>query len=234
MANETMIIAIDGPSGSGKSTLSQRLAQALDFVHIDTGAMYRSVALAAQHAGIAPDDHERLGQLCRQLQIRFARCDGQERVYLNGEDVSEAIRTPQMSLLTSKISASPAVRRAMVELQRAMAVDLDVVLEGRDIGTVVFPDADVKFFLSASAKTRGQRRYEQLRSRGLEVSLEDIIDQVIARDAADSARDHAPLQQAADALVIDSTSLSIEQVLERMLLRVQQVRQGHHCGGRCA
>lgn len=211
------IIAIDGPSGAGKSTLSKLLAKELGFVNLDTGAMYRCVALAASRRGIDPDDHAALGALARTLRIEFLRGGAGERVLLDGEDVSTAIRTPAVSLLTSKVSAVAGVRAALVELQRQLGAFGGVVLEGRDIGTVVFPEAEVKFFLVATARERGRRRYEELRAKGLMVDLEQTIAEVEARDAADSAREHAPLLQAADAVAIDTTGVAIEQVLADML-----------------
>lgn len=223
--NRELIIAIDGPSGAGKSTLSKLLARALNYVNIDTGAMYRSVALAAHRQGIEAADEAGLGRLCESLSIDFIRNGAGERVLLNGEDVSEAIRTPEISLLTSRISACRSVREAMVRLQRKMGARGGVVLEGRDIGSVVFPDAEVKFFLKASAQERGRRRYEELKEKGLPVDLEQTIAEVRERDAADSAREHAPLVQAADAEVIDSTALSIDQVLAEMLEVVRARRR---------
>lgn len=222
MTSKKPIIAIDGPSGAGKSTLSKLLARELGLVNIDTGAMYRCVALAAARRGIAPDDATALKALCRDLHIEFVPSGDGERVLLNGEDVSAAIRTPENSLLTSRVSACPAVRRAMVGLQQELGREGGVVLEGRDIGTVVFPEADVKFFLSASAEERGRRRYEELRARGIDVDPDQTIAEVRARDAADSAREHAPLQQAADAVVVDSTAKGIAEVLEEMLAVVRE------------
>jgi cytidylate kinase len=204
--------------------LSRRLAQRLQYVNIDTGAMYRSVALAARRAGIALDDPRALERLCMDLDIRFAPNNGTEKVLLDGEDVSEAIRTPEISLLSSKVSAQPVVRSAMVRLQRQMGENGGVVLEGRDIGTVVFPAAEVKFFLAATARERGRRRYLELKEKGLDVDLERTIAEVEARDAADCGRQHAPLRQAEDAVLIDTTRLNIDQVLERML-RVVAERQ---------
>lgn len=220
-----LIVAIDGPSGAGKSTLSKLLARTLNYVNIDTGAMYRTVALAAQRQGIKPSDEAALASLCDNIAIDFIRSATGERVLLNGEDVSEAIRTPEISLLTSRVSACRAVREAMVRLQRKMGERGGVVLEGRDIGSVVFPDAEVKFFLLASAEERGRRRYEELKEKGLSVDLERTIAEVEARDAADSAREHAPLVRAEDAEVIDSTVLSIDQVLEAMLQEVRARRR---------
>lgn len=220
-----LIVAIDGPSGAGKSTLSKRLAQELGYVNIDTGAMYRSVALAASRKSIDPLNEMALTILAESIRVEFVRQSNSELVLLNGEDVSAAIRTPEVSLLTSRISAYLGVRRAMVELQRRMGAKGGVVLEGRDIGTVVFPHAEVKFFLSASAAERGRRRYEELKAKGLSVELPRTIAEVEARDAADSAREHAPLTQAADALAIDSTAMTIDEVLRIMLEVVRQRRR---------
>lgn len=219
-----LIIAIDGPSGAGKSTLSKLLAQRLGYVHLDTGAMYRCVALAAMKEGITPAEHQRLGELAQRLKIEFVPSAGTELVYLDGQDVSRAIRTPEVSLLTSKVSAAPEVRNALVVLQRNLGQTGGVVLEGRDIGTVVFPQAQVKFFLLATAEERGRRRYNELIAKGSDVSLEQTIAEVIARDAADSEREHAPLLQADDAVVIDSTDQSIDEVLATMI-RIAQARR---------
>lgn len=223
--NRELIVAIDGPSGAGKSTLGKLLARRLGYMNLDTGAMYRTVALAAARKGIDPADSKALGRLCRKLRIEFVRDDGGERVLLDGEDVSEAIRTPEISRLTSAIAACPEVRRALVVLQREIGGRGGVVLEGRDIGTVVFPEAEAKFFLLATAEERGRRRYEELKARGVPVSLEQTIAEVEARDSADSGREHAPLTQAADAVVVDSTALSIEQVLDGMLGVVRERRR---------
>jgi cytidylate kinase len=220
--DKELIIAIDGPSGSGKSTLSKLLARALNYTNIDTGAMYRSVALAASRAGVQPEEGEGLARLCEKLQIEFKRQNDNERVLLDGEDVSEAIRTPEASMLASRYSAVPEVRRAMVELQRNMGAEGGVVLEGRDIGTVVFPNAEVKFFLLASPEERGRRRFEELKAKGLPVDLQQTIAEVQARDEAYSAREHAPLIQAEDALAIDTTSMTIEEVLQEMVRVVRE------------
>ncbi len=220
-----LIIAIDGPSGSGKSTLSRRLAAALDYTNIDTGAMYRSVGLAAHRAGIDTGDDRALNTLCAGLSIEFVRKDEEEQVWLNGEDVSEAIRTPEMSLMASRVSANAAVRKTMLGLQRALGERGGVILEGRDIGTVVFPRAEVKFFLKASARERGRRRCQELRDKGLDVSLEQTIEEVKQRDAADTNRLHAPLLQAEDAVVIDTTAMTIDQVLQQMIAVVAERRQ---------
>lgn len=217
-----LIVAIDGPSGAGKSTLSRALAAALGYVNIDTGAMFRSVAYAVRQRHIDPADHAALGAVCAELSIRFQRDRNGERVLVNGEDVTEAIRTPEISLLTAQVAASPQVREALLRLQRKMGEEGGVVLEGRDIGSVVFPRADVKFFLSASAQERGRRRYCELVAKGEPVDLQTTVAEVAERDAADVARAHAPLLQAEDAVVIDSSGLTIEQVLDKMLQSVRQ------------
>ncbi len=215
------IIAIDGPSGAGKSTLSKLLARELGLVNIDTGAMYRCVALAAARGGVDPEDAQALERICAGMAINFIRDGAGERVLLDGEDVSAAIRAPEISLLTSRVAACPQVRRALVGRQQELGRDGGVVLEGRDIGTVVFPDAEVKFYLSATASERGRRRFEELRVKGLAVDLLQTIAEVEARDSADSAREHAPLLQATDAVVIDSTAKPIEVVLAEMLRAVR-------------
>lgn len=211
-----LVIAIDGPSGAGKSTIAGRLAQRLSYLQIDTGAMYRAVAYLIHQAGIDPEDEAVVERFCRNVDVRLEMVGGVQRVLANGQDVTCRIRTPEMSLLTSRISALKPVRAAMVRAQRAMGRDGGVVLEGRDIGTVVFPDADLKFFLSASPEERGRRRYAELVGKGERVSLEETIAAVAQRDEQDSRRDIAPLRQAEDAIPIDSSGIGIEEVLERM------------------
>jgi CMP/dCMP kinase len=212
-----LVIAIDGPSGAGKSTVSRLLAQRLGYLQIDTGAMYRAVAYLLQQAGIDPDDMTAVEGLCRGVDIRLEQVDGQQRVIANDQDVTAQIRTPEMSLMTSRISALRPVREAMLQAQRRMGARGGVVLEGRDIGTVVFPDADVKFFLSASAAERGRRRFLELAAKGEQVTLEETIQAVDDRDQQDSQRDLAPLRQAEDAVAIDSSSRSIDEVLDSMV-----------------
>jgi CMP/dCMP kinase len=211
-----VIVAIDGPSGAGKSSITKLLAKRLGYLNIDTGAMFRSVALMAQRAGISCEDDAGLAELCRGLCITFEREDGGYRVLVNGEDVSSAIRSEEVGLLTSCVSARKPVRDALLAMQRTMGQAGGVILEGRDIGTVVFPDAEVKFFLFASAEERGKRRYLELAARGEQVTLEETIAKVVSRDRQDEGREHAPLRQAADAIPVDSTALSIDEVLDFM------------------
>ncbi len=224
--SKKLIIAIDGPSGAGKSTVSRLLAERLGYLNIDTGAMYRSVALAAHRAGIPPGDGEALEQLCARLDLRLeVDPNGGLRVMLDGEDVSAAIRTPEISRLTPLVAAVPAVRRAMVRLQRRLGREGGVVLEGRDIGTVVFPDADLKVFLHASAQERGRRRWLELKAKGIEADLDQTVREVVERDRVDMEREAAPLVRPEGAVDIDSGSLTVEQVVDRLLAEVERVRR---------
>ena len=217
-----LIIAVDGPSGAGKSTITRCLSKQLGYLYIDTGAMYRAVALAVERAGISPDDDDALTAVCREAEISFVRTDGCCHVFLDGEDVSAAIRTPEISLLTSKVSMKKVVRDILARRQRELGKDGGVILEGRDIGTVVFPDADLKFFLSASAEERGKRRYLELKAKGDDVQLERTIAEVAQRDKQDAQREHAPLRRADDAIDIDSTGLSIEEVVALMEEKIRE------------
>jgi cytidylate kinase len=210
-----IVVAIDGPAGAGKSTIARALAARLGFVYIDTGAMYRAVALWAIQRGTALDDMHRLEQLAREARIEFAA--GNSQVLLNGEDVTAAIRDAGMADAASRVSTVPAVRRALVEVQRRMAAENSVVMEGRDIGTVVFPNADVKVFLDATPQVRAQRRVQDMRSKGIEVTPEQLTLEIAERDRRDTTRGEAPLMQAPDALYLDSSDLTAEQVVEEIL-----------------
>lgn len=222
------IVAIDGPAGAGKSTVARRLADALDFVLVDTGAMYRSVALAAKRADIAWNDAERLGGLANGLvvghSLAFLRdAELGVRVTLEGEDISDAIRTPDVAQGASVVSAHAEVRAALLDLQRQAGNEGGVVLEGRDIGTVVFPDAEVKFFLTASAETRAKRRHDELVAKGRMITFDETLADVKQRDAQDEGRAVAPLRQAEGAIVIDSTGLTLEETVATMLGHVKRV-----------
>jgi CMP/dCMP kinase len=222
------VVAIDGPAGAGKSTVTKRVASELGYLLVDTGALYRAVALAALRAGVSWDDSSALGRLAFQLVDERAvaletQADGAVGVSLHGEDVSLAIREPNVSQGASKVSAVPAVREALLDMQRAAGEDGGVVLEGRDIGTVVFPSADAKFFLTASVEVRAQRRLDELLARGASAQFEDVRREVTERDLRDSTRPIAPLKQASDAISIDSSVLSIDQVVARIVQRVREV-----------
>jgi CMP/dCMP kinase len=214
------IVAIDGPAGAGKSTAARRLAERMGFALVDTGAIYRAVALAASRRGVAFDDDARLGALLPLLAVRFEPVPGSsQRVLLDGEDVSAAIRTPPISLGASAVSARPVVRAGLLDLQRRLATapgNRGAVLEGRDIGTVVFPDADLKFFLTASPEARARRRFEELRARGDPATFEQVLADQRKRDGDDASRALAPLQAATDAVLLDTTALALEEVVERV------------------
>lgn len=214
--NRRMIVAIDGPSGAGKSSVTKALADSLGYLHIDTGAMFRVVALMAVRGGIDPADTAALAGLCAGLHIDFALSDGVCRVLANGEDVTAAIRSPEISLLTSRVAAVSTVRDHLLFLQRRMGERGGVVLEGRDIGTVVFPAADIKFYLTASAEERGRRRFTELQAKGEPVDLAQTVAEVIQRDEQDMNRAYAPLRRAEDAIEIDSTALTLAEVIAEM------------------
>ena len=223
-----IIVAIDGPAGAGKSTIARKLADALGYVLVDTGAMYRSVALAAHRSGVPWNDATGLGGLARGLVSQRALSFERDaalgvRVKLSGEDVSEAIRTPDIAQGASTVSTHPEVRAALLELQRQAGKEGGVVLEGRDIGTVVFPNAQAKFFLTASAECRAKRRHAELVAKGQNVTFEDTLEDVRRRDAQDSNRTHAPLKQADDAVLVDSTDLSIDETVQKMLDHARKV-----------
>ncbi|HEX4512306.1 MAG TPA: (d)CMP kinase, partial [Polyangiaceae bacterium] len=201
------IVAIDGPAGAGKSTVAKRVAQALGFVLLDTGALYRAVALAAKRGGVDVNDANRAGALAEDLARRSAIRLEPERVTLDGEDVSREIRTPDMGMDASTVSAHPAVRKALLDMQRKAGEDGGIVAEGRDIGTVVFPDAEHKFFLTASAEVRARRRFEELVAKGQKVTEEETLAEVKRRDAQDEGRVVAPLKPAPDAELVDSSSM---------------------------
>jgi cytidylate kinase len=220
------IVAIDGPAGAGKSTVARRLADALGFVLVDTGAMYRVVAVAAQRAGVPWSDGAALGSLARSLVERGALSferDGERgvRVRLDAQDVTDAIRTADIGMGASTVSAFKEVRDALLDLQRQAGRAGGVVLEGRDIGTVVFPDADVKLFLTARPEVRAKRRFDELVAKGQKVTLEETLAEVRRRDEQDTTRAVAPLKQAPDATLIDNSDVGIDETVARMVARVK-------------
>jgi cytidylate kinase len=217
-----LIIAIDGPSAAGKSTLAKRLAQDLGFTYLDTGGMYRALALKVLREGIDISNDESVTELIGRTDIDLVATDGKLKVLLDGEDVSHEIRTPEVSQMASKASALKVVRRWMLVLQRGFGRRGNVVAEGRDIGTVVFPDAEVKIYLDATVQERARRRVEELRKAGRQVSLEETLREMGERDKRDSERDLAPLRKANDAIAIDSTSLDAEALAQRVM---QQIRK---------
>jgi cytidylate kinase len=211
-----LLITIDGPSGAGKTTVSRILADRLRYRYIDTGALYRGVALAAVSSGLNSDDDNGLEKLCNTLKLNFVLDKKGLRLILNGSDITDQIRTPEITMFASAVSARPVVRNFLLNLQRDLGREKGVVFEGRDMGTVVFPGADVKFFLDASPNIRAKRRYNELKSTNPQ-PLEAVEREMYRRDKNDSTRALAPLKPAKDAIRIDSTDLSIETVVERMV-----------------
>ena len=227
MVEKQNIITIDGPSGAGKSTISKLLAARLYYTYLDTGAMYRVVGLMVERTGLdlqAANSREKLVQLLDSFDLKLAPgLENQEtRAFLNGEDVSETIRTPEMAMVASRVSAEPEVRTKLSDMQRVMGSKGAIVAEGRDMGTVVFPDAKYKFFLDATPEERALRRQKQLLEKGQKVEYEEILSQIRKRDQDDSSRSLAPLKPAADAIVIDSSEMSIEEVVSFMLAVIEK------------
>lgn len=222
MPGRQPVVAIDGPTAAGKSTVAQGVARRLGFRYVDTGAMYRSVALAALRRGVSLDDYAGLGRLASALAIEVRADARGQRVIMDGEDVTAAIRTPEVSSASSVVSAVPAVRSAMVACQRALAAEGGVVMEGRDIGTVVFPDAEVKVFLSASLEERAQRRHAELTARGVQIDPDQVRRQEAERDQRDATRVHSPLRAAPGAVVIDTTARDPEEIVDYIVGLVRE------------
>ena len=211
MNEKICTIAIDGPSGAGKSSIARRAAERFGFIYVDTGAIYRTVGLAARRAEIDPKDTDAVIALLPSLKIELRHGeDGMQHMYLNGEDVSGLIRTPEISMYASAVSAIPAVRAFLMDMQRDMAKTMSVIMDGRDIGTVVLPDAGLKIFMTASAEARAQRRLLELQQKGETVSFDEVLRDMIERDRNDSTRAAAPLKQAEDAVLLDTTELDLE------------------------
>ena len=214
----SIAIAIDGPAGAGKSTIARLAAKELGFIYVDTGALYRAIGLAASRRGYTAEDKEAVIAMLPSIKVELAFNEKHEQiVLLDGEDVSGLIRTPEISMMASAVSAIPEVRAFLLDLQRDMAHTNNVIMDGRDIGTVVLPDAKIKIFLSASPECRARRRYDELVEKGMDVKYEDILNDVIARDYADSHREIAPLKPADDAIMVDTSGEDLETSVNRLL-----------------
>ena len=218
-------VAIDGPAGAGKSTLARRLAAEMGYIYVDTGAMYRAIGLYALRAGKDPKDNAAVNTLLPQIKLRLASIEGEQHIYLKEEDVSTAIRTEAAGMAASAVGANPAVRAFLLELQRDMAKKQDVLMDGRDIGTVVLPDATVKIFLTAAPEVRAMRRCRELEQRGTPQPYEQVLRDIVDRDWADSHRDIAPLCKAEDAVELDTGALTFDESL-RLLLDTIRRRAG--------
>lgn len=214
---DKLVIALDGPSGAGKSSLAKAIAKKLSIVYLDTGALYRTVGLYAKKRGVDPKDETAVAPILPELDIDVKVEDGVQKVYLNGECVGDSIRTPEMSMYASAVSALPTVRAFLLETQRAFARRSSVIMDGRDIGTVVLPDADVKIFLTASDEVRAKRRLLELTEKGQKVTFEEVLADMRARDLADSTRAAAPLKMADDAVLLDNSELDFDGTVDAAL-----------------
>lgn len=210
-------VAIDGPAGAGKSTLAKAAAAKLGFIYIDTGALYRTVTYAVKAAGVDIEDESAFKRLLASIKIELEFIDGVQHVFLNGQDVSELIRTPEISAFVSVVSAVPMCREFFLDFQRSLADKYNAIMDGRDIGTVVLPNAKVKIFLTASPEVRADRRYKELLEKGHEVTYEEVLDSVIKRDNRDSNRETAPLKPADDAVLLDTSNLNFDESLEEII-----------------
>lgn len=210
-------IAIDGPAGAGKSTIAKKIAKQLGYIYVDTGAMYRAMALYLLRENITPEETEKISEKCEEAEITIRYEEGEQVVYLNGENVNGQIRTEEVGKMASKSSPNPKVRQKMVKLQQKLAADTDVVMDGRDIGTCVLPNAQVKVYLTASSRVRAERRYKELIEKGTVCELEVIEQDIIERDHQDMTREISPLTQAEDAVLVDSSFLTIDEVVNRII-----------------
>ncbi len=219
-----MKVAIDGPAGAGKSTISKAAAKKLGFVYIDTGAMYRAIGLAAVRRGIDTNDAEGVTSILDEVTVTIEHNDEGQQIFLNGENVSEEIRLPEISVAASNVAVIPAVRLKLVELQRVLAEKEDVIMDGRDIGTYVLPDAEIKIFLTASVEERAKRRLLELLEKGVETDLAAVKADMEYRDKNDSGRDFAPLKQAEDSVLLDNTNITIDEAIDRICQLVDSQR----------
>ena len=215
-------IAIDGPAGAGKSTIAKMAAKKLDFIYVDTGAMYRAMALYFLRREIDAKDEKKIAEACEHINVTIAYQEGEQQVLLNGENVNAFIRTEEVSMMTSNTSKYPAVREKLLYLQRKLAAANNVIMDGRDIGTCVLPDAELKIYLTASASERAKRRYLEQKERGVESDLAQIERDIIARDEQDMNREIAPLKQAEDAIYLDTSDMTIEEVVAKIVSLVQK------------
>ncbi len=224
-------IAIDGPSGAGKSTISRKAAEIFGFIYVDTGAIYRTIGLASKIRGISLDDKAAVMEMMTKLNIELKYNEsGEQHMYLDGKDVSRDIRLPEVSMLASKVSAIPEVRNFLVDMQRDMAKKYDVIMDGRDIGTVILPDADLKIFLTADVNDRAQRRYEELRTKGMIKPFDEVLAEMKQRDEQDTLRAAAPLKAAEDAVMLDTSGNTLEQSIAEVC-RLIADRTGRRFGG---
>ena len=212
----TINIAIDGPAGAGKSTIAKSAAKELGYIYVDTGALYRAIGVGALRAKIETTDNDKVTDLLQDIKVELKFINGEQRVYLNGEDVSDEIRLPDASMAASNVSAIPSVREFLFSLQREIAEKNDVIMDGRDIGTVVLPNAQIKIFLTASSEERATRRHKELILKGHEVNYDDLLAEIKQRDYNDSTREIAPLKQADDAVLIDTTGNTLQQSIKQL------------------
>ena len=221
MTGHRIVVTIDGPAGAGKTTVSRILAARLGYKYVDTGALYRGIALGVKESGIDPNDEVALADLCRQTELRFEIRKNGLRLMSNSHDITDKIRTPEITMMASAVSARPVVRQFLLDVQRQMAKEKGAVFEGRDMGTVVFPEAEIKFYLDASQRERAERRYKELVSN-TSITLDQVEADMKKRDYNDSTRDLAPLKPAEDAIIIDTSTISIEEVVDRMLSHIKK------------
>lgn len=218
----SFVVAIDGPAGTGKGTVTKIIAERLNLIYIDTGAMYRAVALKALKNNIKPEEIEKIEEMLKNISIKLNKIAGKQQVLLDGIDVTEKIRTPEVDDVVAKFAAVKQVREKMTPLQRQMKSEGNIIMEGRDIGTVVFPDADVKIYLDATVEERARRRYKQNLEKGIECNYEEILASIKERHILETTRKIAPLKQAEDAVYVDSTELSIEEVVEKIISIIEE------------